>query len=114
MESTEERLKQAEHTISELNRALRTATVWGGMDWHYNPLHPTYVQKCLDLIKAYHTGELTDLCVKVRRESQLNNIACIVAEVRSHWGGIDKFAGKHGSLDFLDEIAEALKAKESK
>lgn len=139
MTTTEERLKQANHTINELNRALRNATVWGGMDWHYNPLHPMYVRKCLDLIKAHHADKLkpvievfskpapcmveskvtttftTDLCSEIDRlESQLNNITCIVAKARGSWGTVDKYAETGGPIDSLDEIEDVLRAKEPK
>ena len=53
---------QANGTINELQRTLRNAMVWGGMDWHYNPLHPMYVKKCLDLITQYHQSKITKVC----------------------------------------------------
>lgn len=141
MTTTEERLKQADHTINELNRALRNAAVWGGMDWHCNPLHPIYVHKCLDLIKAYHAGKLqtaievfskpspnmieskvtttftTDLCAEIDRlESQLNNITCIVAEAKSNLKELGGYANELTApvSTLISNLEFALEMKEIK
>lgn len=121
------------HTLTQIMMSLELITKTGrvtekGRRFCYETLN-TDVSKLIEEAREEQQDEidLKDACIKGmdeqmammsaeidRLESPLNNVTCIVAEARSHWGGIDKFAGKHGPLDCLDEIAEALKAKESK
>ena len=32
---------------------LDKAKIWGGMGWQYNPLHPRYYRKAVELIESY-------------------------------------------------------------
>ena len=44
-----ERLRAA---LVEAEHAMTKARVWGGMAWHYNPLHPMHYVPALEAIRA--------------------------------------------------------------
>jgi hypothetical protein len=50
--------------LAEVDRLLNSSRVWGGMDWHYNPIHPVKyrpvadkVRKALDDLKGEYGVE---------------------------------------------------------
>ena len=43
-------------TMTEATYALSKARIWGGMDWHYNPLHPMHYKPALDKMREVLDG----------------------------------------------------------
>jgi hypothetical protein len=38
-------------TMEDATYQLSKARIWGGMDWHYNPLHPMHYKPALDRMR---------------------------------------------------------------
>lgn len=43
-------------TMEEATYQLSKARIWGGMDWHYNPLHPMHYKPALDKMREVLDG----------------------------------------------------------
>jgi hypothetical protein len=47
-----ERVAHLEQLITDATYTLSKARIWGGMDWHYNPLHPIHYKPMRDRLAA--------------------------------------------------------------
>lgn len=54
-------------TMEGATYQLSKARIWGGMEWHYNPLHPMHYRPALDRLREVLDGP--NVAIKPRRQA---------------------------------------------